>query len=227
MISLPSRYEGAEVRLTHGKECHGFAIAALSGFDLTAVAWYSDVKDELGPVTSGHRLVMTYNLMCGGLNPPHSAAKMKKQQAILQKALNARRNKFHTDIKVMYMLRHGYSGSSLSVEMLRERDRHLVRCLKQACRETGFYLLLATVGRKKKRRINEYGVPEDALYLDHITTVDGDDVARSVHVQDCRIINCDPRWPSPRCRDSEDGSETDDNGNIPRKNLRQDSVSSG
>lgn len=65
IICLPScsKYTGGDVHLTHGSEKRVLNTSKFSGYDLSALAWYSDVKHEIKPVTSGYRLVLAFNLI--------------------------------------------------------------------------------------------------------------------------------------------------------------------
>ena len=60
VISLPSKHEGGELIVSHNGQDVRWSTAERS----TAYgAWYSDVRHEVKDVTSGHRLVLTYNLV--------------------------------------------------------------------------------------------------------------------------------------------------------------------
>lgn len=59
---LSERTEG-EVHVVHGKEKRTLATHPESVFNLSALAWYSDVQHEIKSVTSRHRLVLTYNIV--------------------------------------------------------------------------------------------------------------------------------------------------------------------
>lgn len=63
VICLPPKHEGGDVHLSHtGKTCV-FTTSKSSTFDLTALAWYSDVAHEIKEITSGYRLVLTYKII--------------------------------------------------------------------------------------------------------------------------------------------------------------------
>lgn len=63
VICLPSLHTGGEVVLVHGKKQRTIETDKASAFDLSALAWCSGVQHEIRPVTSGYRLVLTYNLV--------------------------------------------------------------------------------------------------------------------------------------------------------------------
>jgi predicted 2-oxoglutarate/Fe(II)-dependent dioxygenase YbiX len=60
IIILPSIYGGGEVRVKHGSASQTFEFPS---FSTSALAWYTDVMHEVRPVTSGHRLALSYNLI--------------------------------------------------------------------------------------------------------------------------------------------------------------------
>jgi 2OG-Fe(II) oxygenase superfamily len=63
VVSLPSKHEGGDVVATHKGESITFSSAPGSDFGFSYAAWYSDITHEVKAVTSGYRLVLTYNLI--------------------------------------------------------------------------------------------------------------------------------------------------------------------
>ncbi|KAL2839316.1 hypothetical protein BJX68DRAFT_272189 [Aspergillus pseudodeflectus] len=63
VICLPSKHEGGDVTATHKDQTQTHDSAANSEYGFSYAAWYSDVRHEIKPVTSGYRLVLTYNLI--------------------------------------------------------------------------------------------------------------------------------------------------------------------
>ncbi|KAI9372949.1 hypothetical protein BJX61DRAFT_542237 [Aspergillus egyptiacus] len=63
VVCLPSKHEGGEVVATHRGDSRVFNSSATSEFEYSYAAWYSDVKHGVKPVTSGCRVVLTYNLI--------------------------------------------------------------------------------------------------------------------------------------------------------------------
>lgn len=59
VISLPSAHEGGDVIVKHRGETKTLKT---SSADVALLCWYSDVSHQVLPVTSGYRLVLTYNL---------------------------------------------------------------------------------------------------------------------------------------------------------------------
>ena len=63
VVCLPSSHQGGELVLRHDGKTVTFDTSVTSSFEVSFAAWYSDVLHEVKPVTSGHRLVLTYNLI--------------------------------------------------------------------------------------------------------------------------------------------------------------------
>ena len=63
VVSLPSKHEGGDVVASHKGESRTFSSSPGSDFGFSYAAWYSDITHEVKPVTSGYRIVLTYNLI--------------------------------------------------------------------------------------------------------------------------------------------------------------------
>lgn len=222
VISLPSKHAGGQVHLSHSNRRHVFATSNFSSFDLTALAWYSDVTHEIKPLSSGYRLVITYNLL-QQRGSPSTAGVFVEQQAQLQALLQKWAYAFQWT-RVIYRLNHKYSQSSLSIQNMKGRDAQLIRCLKQACQETGFYILLAIMTRTEGGEDDYYGgYDEDSLQLDHVTSLDGSYITGSIDVEMKEILGPDPY--KDRTADSEDEGEFTGNESMPSQYRYHDSVS--
>ncbi|KAG6360927.1 hypothetical protein INS49_011995 [Diaporthe citri] len=222
VISLPSKHEGGQVHLSHGNRRHIFATSNFSSFDLTGLAWYSDVTHEIKPLSSGYRLVITYNLLQQRGSPP-SAGVFIEQQAQLQALLQKWASALQSKTRVIYRLDHKYSQSSLSIQNMKGRDAQRIRCLKQACQEAGFYILLAIMTRTEGCEDDYYGGDdEDSLELDHVTSLDGSFITRSVDVEMKEILGPDPY--KDRRADSEDEGEFTGNESMPSQYRYHDSA---
>lgn len=224
VISFPSKHEGGQVHLSHSSKRHVFATSEFSSFDLTALAWYSDVTHEIKPLSSGYRLVITYNLIQQRGSAP-SAGTFIEQQAQLQTLLQNWACTLQSKKRVIYRLDHKYSQSSLSIQNMKGRDAQRIRCLKQACEEAGFYILLAIMTKTESCEDEYYGGgDEDSLELDYVTTLDGSYITRSLDVEMSEILGPDPY--KDRGADSEDEGEFTGNESMPSQYRYHDSVSS-
>ncbi|KAG8162497.1 hypothetical protein KVR01_008262 [Diaporthe batatas] len=222
VISLPSRHEGGEVHLSHCNKRHIFATSHFSEFELAALAWYSDVTHEIRPIASGYRLVMTYNLVQPS-GPTPSPGLFVEQQNQLRGLLRQWRSAMPSKSKMIFRMEHKYSESSLSLQNMKGRDAQIIRCLKQACHETGFYLLLALMTMTETEPdAYEGDDDEETLQLDYVATLDGSCITRSVDVELSEILGPDPY--KDRAADSEDEGDFTGNESAPSEFRYHDSA---
>jgi hypothetical protein len=87
VMCLPSAHDGGSVKLVHGKKERTIKTAPTSAFEMTTLAWYADVQHEIAPVTSGYRLVLTYNLVQDPSAPKQTAAVLGANHARLGQLL--------------------------------------------------------------------------------------------------------------------------------------------
>lgn len=146
-ICLPSNNEGGDVHLSHAGRDHVYAIAPSSAFDLTVLAWFSEVTHEVNEITAGHRLVLTYNIMHSS-GACASAGFFSQQLAELKGDIAEWSRDFPDLSRLVYYLDHTYSRSSLSTN-LKGRDRAVFAILQQLSSESGFYLLLGNITKEE------------------------------------------------------------------------------
>ncbi|KAF2231683.1 hypothetical protein EV356DRAFT_569412 [Viridothelium virens] len=161
VISLPSKHEGGELCLTHGKQVKTFKTADKSDFDLSILAWYADVIHEVKPVTSGYRLVLTYNLVKEHTFSEElpTAANIDNRGENLQTifrawnvevAANRETPKF-----LCYLLEHDYTDSSLCWRNLKATDQRRAQLVAEACKDTRFHVFLTNLEREVTNSIVE------------------------------------------------------------------------
>ncbi|KAJ7224714.1 hypothetical protein GGX14DRAFT_350648 [Mycena pura] len=101
VIFFPTAHEGGELVLTHGEDKFTYDSAAelrnhKSGPTVAYIAFFSDVKHEVLPVHSGHRVTLTYNLFVdhaesGAFSLPHVPTPVEREfQSGLISLLNYR-----------------------------------------------------------------------------------------------------------------------------------------
>jgi hypothetical protein len=140
VVVLPSPFEGGELLLKHGEETISFDSHVDSEFGTSAAAWYADVLHSIQPVTSGYRLVLSYNLSTISESPAPTIPSLLPN-AELKAALSL----LHDDQEQAgYILDHLYPNISLSYSTLKGPDRAVVDYLSQIADEMGFDIWLAT-----------------------------------------------------------------------------------
>ncbi|KAL9086906.1 MAG: hypothetical protein Q9165_006912 [Trypethelium subeluteriae] len=163
VISLPSKHEGGELCLTHGKQVKTFKTADNSESGLSLLAWYADVTHEVKPVTSGYRLVLTYNLvkehhfsdeLPTALNMDNRGEHLQTifKAWNMEVAANRKTPKF-----LCYLLEHQYTDSSLSLYNLKATDQRRAQLVAEACRDTRFHVFLTNLERSvTKSCVDDY-----------------------------------------------------------------------
>ncbi|SPO07753.1 uncharacterized protein DNG_10448 [Cephalotrichum gorgonifer] len=143
VICLPSQHTGGDVHVSFRGKKHILSTASTSAFDMSALAWYSDVTHEVKPLTSGYRLAITYNLVQSGstLAPGRF---MMNQQHRLSLAIS---NWPESMRRVFYPLEHKYTKSSISLKNLKGRDLAVCQSLLDVAPTSDVFLFLANMTR--------------------------------------------------------------------------------
>ncbi|TDZ35889.1 hypothetical protein C8035_v008348 [Colletotrichum spinosum] len=111
VICLPSEHEGGDVHLVFGDDKRTFSTAESSAFEMTTMAWFSDVQHEVAVLESGHRLTLTYDfvpLMMLGSHP--KAAFWGQQKETVDNMLNELQEDYPDQNIVVYPLDHLVEG---------------------------------------------------------------------------------------------------------------------
>ena len=150
IISLPSQHTGGDLHLAHDDQQQVFSTSTNSQFGTTWAAWYADVSHEVKPITSGHRLVLTYNLIHTGDGQNFSLTALGDQtlrmRAVLGKWPKAAGSSTAPAL-LAYKLDHQYTEACLKLNCLKGKDLARVRALKEACEEEGIILYLGNMVR--------------------------------------------------------------------------------
>lgn len=201
VVCLPSRHEGGAVHLSHAGQTRVFATAPSSAFDLTAMAWYSDVTHEVKEVTSGHRLALTYNIVQTSARGPgeKSAGFLVQRQAQLRGLLARWPRDFPDVARLVLFTDHKYTPESLSASnLMKGRDRAVFESLRSLCAETGMYIFLANVQKKRYDEDDYEDYPFDdedeevGVSLDCLCTPEGKTVSENVKIAEEDILGLDP-----------------------------------
>ncbi|KAK6078394.1 2OG-Fe(II) oxygenase [Seiridium cupressi] len=223
VICLPSKHEGGDVHLSLGDKSHRFSTSTTSAFDPTALAWYSDVTHEFTNLTSGYRLVLTYNIIQTGIMNHPSPAVLSKQLSDIEASLEYWHERFPYKSRVIYPLDHAYTQSSLSMKYMKGRDHAVCSGLDQVCKTQGFFLLLTNLPMSDAGGDSDWGnISEESLTLDYIYATSGDEISAYVHVESTDIIGPEPY--SHRAPDSRSEAEFTGNASMPATHCYHDTV---
>ncbi|EGE00624.1 hypothetical protein TESG_07924 [Trichophyton tonsurans CBS 112818] len=156
VVCLPTEHEGGEIVLNHQGKSMQFKTSTTSIAGFSYAAWYSDVFHEIKPITRGHRLVLTYNLILEGTDNVPSAP--SSESRALRNALKfwEPRAEDEGPYLLLYKLSHMYTDSSLSFQSMKGSDRPRMAALQAACEELGFNLYLGNVEREVRGSCDDY-----------------------------------------------------------------------
>lgn len=171
VLMLPSRFEGGELLVQHRANVDPYAWnpASTSPFDVKYAAFYSDCTHEVKPVTSGHRLCLTYNLVASSVDRvPMNHTKYHRLETALDAFFkdestededNKRKAKrprvdHHAnqaqrsrDCQLVYVVERKYTSSTWSFTKLKNNDRRIALAVAKFCeeREHAFSLYLCKI----------------------------------------------------------------------------------
>ncbi|KAI0135634.1 hypothetical protein F4814DRAFT_401952 [Daldinia grandis] len=220
VICLPSKHDGGSVHLSHAGKSYVFETDKTSNFGLTSLSWFSDVTHEIKPLKSGYRLVLTYNIIHTG-HKHISAGLVGKQSERLLSALVKWQSKLPFREKLVYMLEHKYTKSSLELSNLKGRDRAVCQSLYEVGLSCGFTIFLAQMTRTQAEDCDGYDEDEDSTQLEDVRTCDGLTVCHRVYLEDEDILGSD-LWD--RDPDSEEEGDFTGNESMPSTLRYHDTV---
>lgn len=224
VICLPSEHTGGEVRLSHGDTEKIIKTAPTSAFDLTALAWYSDVQHEIKAIKSGYRLVLTYNLVQDQSFPRQTASALDSTASKLERLLRIWQTRFSYQKSFIYPLSHRYTQASLSLRHLKGKDAAKCRYLEQLCKKNDVYWFLSHMTKETSDDYYEYE-SDDETKLGPTFTPMGMVINLDLenNPEDTQIL-ADVEKLYGRTADSEDEGEYTGNENMPSTCRYHDTV---
>ena len=163
------------------------------------------------PVTSGYRLVLTYNLISHG--EPQSAAVLGDDHAKLCRLLASwARSNEEAPEKMAYLLDHQYTETGLRLNRLKGSDLRKAEFLKKACDEQDYCVFLAQLELSREGACDEpedgygygYGSSYNGDYHEHFDDIetelrllkvfemDGKEIATNVDLDEEDLVQEDP-----------------------------------
>ena len=135
VVTLPSTSRGGALVVQHGGRREEYRS---SNRLLSFVAFYADCQHEVLPLTSGHRVALTYNLSLEG-----DSSTGKIDALAVADVSSFLRTHFEAQDRLVYLLDHEYTEHGLSFERLKGVDAGRVAVLRAAARERDDEIVLA------------------------------------------------------------------------------------
>ena len=134
VVGLPSSFKGGALEVQHGGETATYRGSKQA---LSLVAFYSDCRHEVKPVTSGHRIVLTYNLhLRRGAAAPGAVVDAKLVDN-LARCLDEHFAPSPSPHRLVYLLDHEYTRRGLDWARLKGTDAQRAALLAAAAERAG------------------------------------------------------------------------------------------
>jgi predicted 2-oxoglutarate/Fe(II)-dependent dioxygenase YbiX len=150
VLTLPSISEGGELIVRHqDREVH-LDLRCEEPSDVAFAAFYADCVHEVLPVTSGHRLVLVYNLLRRGPGrlpevPNHNSEQDAIVTILTQWAEALRKPENEEPTKLIFPLEHAYTSAELDFRSLKGADAGIAPVVVAAARRASCDVHLALV----------------------------------------------------------------------------------
>jgi len=152
VVTLPAPFTGGALVVEHGAQRATYRGSKAA---LSFVAFYADCRHEVKPVRSGHRIVLTYNLLLrqnstdpAALDAPPEA--VEELARLLEEHFATPRSRWRGDreageppSRLVYLLEHEYTERGLEWVRLKGRDARRVALLREAALRAGCDAVLA------------------------------------------------------------------------------------
>ncbi|KZS87473.1 hypothetical protein SISNIDRAFT_419545 [Sistotremastrum niveocremeum HHB9708] len=184
IVVLPSAFEGGEVHLSHNGTKKILDVATSSSTATSVLAWYSDVRHEVKPITSGYRLALSYNLMIPIGVPQPDVAGNSKMMAAVRHVLLSWKQSFGPQIpnKLACVLDHEYSLNGLQSGAFKGDDIRTVEVLWKLAQECGFKLHFAKA---------EYIAVRNAIHTPNGDCDAGEDISTEINLHN--VLDADAK----------------------------------
>lgn len=154
VIVLPSAHQGGDVIVRHRGEKKVFASSQVTqGF----MTWYSDVKHEVLPVTSGYRWVLTYNMALADPSKEPPAASQLDVDGPSRLVSAVRRWLDTEEGNPVWILDHDYTEARISLRDLKGKDLSVVRALRIISSRLPVDIYLAILEKLESGSCEAYG----------------------------------------------------------------------
>ncbi|KAJ7499018.1 hypothetical protein FB451DRAFT_1203972 [Mycena latifolia] len=147
VVVLPSPFQGGAAHLSHGDLTAVIESSSHSLSKVSVLAWYTDVFHEIKPITGGHRLAITFNLIQTQNSRPELPQTTEYLSRLRHVLLSWKQQANSAEMpgKLMYLLQHKYSLASLRGDCLKGADAYKVALLQTLAKQLTFDVGLANV----------------------------------------------------------------------------------
>ena len=140
VVGLPSTFSGGALEVQHRGETGTYRGSKKA---LSFVAFYSDCRHQVKPVTSGYRVVFTYNLLLGSGRAAAPPTPESELVGRLARCLDEHFRQPGAPDRLVYLLDHEYTPRGLDWSRLKGGDAQQVELLGAAAEEAGCEVVLA------------------------------------------------------------------------------------
>lgn len=202
VVMLPSPGTGGELVVDEGPQATTYVA---SRTDTTLVAFYADRRHEVRPVRSGHRIVLTYNLLISGDSRARDTATdvVDAAAALLEGYFTTPRSTWgepaRTPTRLAYLLDHEYVERGLDARRLKGSDADAAATLAAAAERADCELQLALVEVHEGHDEDDLdGEPIDAdITVTHWVTPGGGVEPTNLTVGTDEVAGTPSRWLQP------------------------------
>lgn len=150
---------------------------------------------QVKAVTSGSRLVITYNLATESSAGPlygQTAGRMDIENNHFR-SLFANWNKTPAAKSLFYLLEHQYTDASLCYDSLKGKDALKARALKQAADHGSVNIYLASIERTSMGDDDDPDMEEDmGVYMRRLVNLEGDELTTNIEIDMDQFVQSDP-----------------------------------
>jgi hypothetical protein len=140
VVGLPSMFSGGALEVQHRGETATYRGSKKA---LSFVAFYSDCRHQVKPVTSGYRVVLTYNLLLGSGGEASPAAPAPELIGRLAGCLDEHFGPTGAQDRLVYLLDHEYTPRGLDWLRLKGADAQRAALLRAAAEVASCEVVLA------------------------------------------------------------------------------------
>lgn len=202
----------------HGGETKVFNTSKYSN-RFQFLAWYTDAIHEVKEITSGVRLVLTYNLCLTNTDAPRPTIGSMTTKQKLRNAFKAWQGESNEPKKpyiLAHILDHKYSRAAFCYQLLKGQDLARTTTLKDIAEEYGFRVYLAQMEKHILSNVHisdwecmkheqngtcpeiEPGIiAENRLSLENLTELDGTPYINHMPIEESEIVQKDPFEKDP------------------------------